>query len=292
MKIVVNPEYSSISDFIETLPEIFDKKGEIIYRARNLIKEFEVEGLKIAVKSFKIPHLLNRIVYTFFRKSKAARSYLHGLGILNRGFATPVPIAYLETYKYGLLHRSFYVSIYDKEKETVRCLMANNDNEDTVEKLKYFTRYIAEMHNAGILHIDLSPGNILMSKGDDGIYLFSILDINRLAFKHHISRKEALHNFERLCLSEEISTQIAKFYAGERDWNEKEVTTEINEYSDAFFLRICFHNARKQIRKEEGLFKSLFGPVMEFKRTKNVERKRALYDKYLKDHDIRNLIKI
>ena len=197
MKIVVNPQYSSISDFIEKLPEIFNKTGEVIYHARNLIKEFEVEGLKIAVKSFKIPHLLNRIIYKFFRKSKAARSYLHGLGILKREFTTPVPIAYIETFKCGLLHRSFYISIYDKEKETVRRLMANEDNEDTARKLEDFTRYITEMHHAGILHIDLSPGNILISKGNDGAYRFSLLDINRLAFKHHISRKEALHNFER-----------------------------------------------------------------------------------------------
>ena len=290
MKIVINPQYLSLSGFIKSLPENFDNTGEFIYNERNQIKKYEVEGLDIAVKSFKIPILINRIAYTFFRKSKAARSYIHGLGILKRGFSTPAPVAYIETRKCGLMYRSFYISIYDKEKESVRRLMANEDKGDTSLILKDFAHFVAGMHQAGILHIDLSPGNILMSKDSDNRYHFSIIDINRLLLKNHISRKEALQNFERLCLSKEISTQIAGFYAKERGWDEEETVAMINKYSDAFFLKICFRNAQKDIRKESGLLKSLFGPIQEFKRTKDAERKKYLYDKYLKNRDWRGCV--
>ena len=37
---------------------------------RNKIKLFELEGKTINIKSFKIPHLINKIAYKYFRKSK------------------------------------------------------------------------------------------------------------------------------------------------------------------------------------------------------------------------------
>ena len=38
---------------------------------RNTIKLFDIDDLKVNIKSFKKPHLLNSIIYKYFRKSKS-----------------------------------------------------------------------------------------------------------------------------------------------------------------------------------------------------------------------------
>jgi hypothetical protein len=43
---------------------------------RNVIKRIEIGGIAMAVKSFKRPNWINRLVYRYWRKSKAHRSYL------------------------------------------------------------------------------------------------------------------------------------------------------------------------------------------------------------------------
>jgi len=73
MKIVVASPYQS-ADIQSVLNEIYDK-GEIVYQARNLIKSIAVADEKWNIKIFKIPHLINKVVYRYFRKSKAQRSF-------------------------------------------------------------------------------------------------------------------------------------------------------------------------------------------------------------------------
>ena len=67
MKIVINPQYKYLNDFVENLSEEFDHSGKYIYRERNEIKEFSVDDNCVIVKSFKIPHFINKVVYTNFR---------------------------------------------------------------------------------------------------------------------------------------------------------------------------------------------------------------------------------
>ena len=75
MKIIINPTYQHLTKFIESLPQIFEYQGNSIYKARNEIKTFVVDGTTINVKSYQKPILINRIAYTFFRKTKAERAY-------------------------------------------------------------------------------------------------------------------------------------------------------------------------------------------------------------------------
>jgi hypothetical protein len=63
---------------------------------RNKIKLFELEGNTINIKSFKIPNLINKIVYKYFRKSKARRSFEFATILLENKIGTPQPIAYYE----------------------------------------------------------------------------------------------------------------------------------------------------------------------------------------------------
>ena len=258
MKIVINPEYSFLTDFINDLPENFSSEGEIIYNERNVLKRYQVQGVDMIVKSFKVPILVNRIAYAFLRKSKACRSYEYALEILKRGGNTPAPIAYIEEYKNGLLNRSYYISIFDARATTIREYM-DGSILDAEVMWRSFVRFTINIHRSGILHIDYSPGNVLMETKPDDSFRFSLIDINRLRFKE-VSQEEALSNFDRLALSVEVSTRLAEIYAEECSLDKKETVRKINKYSDRFFLKRTIKESTKQIKREKGKWAAFFGP--------------------------------
>lgn len=63
MIVVLQPAFSALSDFIYSLPDRFEKEGYCLYKGRNELRVFDVNGLRINVKAFKRPNYLNRIVY-------------------------------------------------------------------------------------------------------------------------------------------------------------------------------------------------------------------------------------
>ena len=71
IKVVVNPKYQEVEDFIERLPLAFLQSGEVIYSGRNLLKTFDVKDFKLNAKSFKKPIWINQFMYATFRPSKA-----------------------------------------------------------------------------------------------------------------------------------------------------------------------------------------------------------------------------
>ena len=54
----------------------YDNKGTVLVDGkRNKIKLFDLEGHNINIKFFKKPNFINSLIYKFFRKSKARRSF-------------------------------------------------------------------------------------------------------------------------------------------------------------------------------------------------------------------------
>ena len=50
MKIIVNPAYEHLRKFVESIPDIFESEGRVIYSGRNLIKVMTVDdGLEIGL---------------------------------------------------------------------------------------------------------------------------------------------------------------------------------------------------------------------------------------------------
>ncbi|MFQ7048926.1 MAG: hypothetical protein ACLRR1_09620 [Alistipes shahii] len=110
MHIHVNTASEHLRDFAERLPELFDREGEVLHAGRNTIKAFEAEGERLVVKRFKRPNLLRAVIYTFFRRSKARRSYEHAVRLRALGVDSPEPVAWSEYRRRGLLCDSYYVS--------------------------------------------------------------------------------------------------------------------------------------------------------------------------------------
>jgi len=216
MRIVENPKHKQFSDFVKTIHQHFDKAGTIIYQKRNEIRVFDVCGVRINVKRFKIPHLLNRIVYTFVRKSKARRSFQYAIRLKEMGIETPEPVAYVLTKRGGLLHYSYYISLQVDHYRALSVVGEGimNDHEPVLEALASFT---ADIHKKGIYHKDYSSENILF-KETDGDVSFCLIDLNRIRFGR-VSVLKGCANFARIGCQRPFFECIVRKYAEQRHAN-------------------------------------------------------------------------
>jgi serine/threonine protein kinase len=253
MKVIINPEYDYLRDWIEDLPRVFGKAGEILYNERNIIKVFSLDnGLSVSVKKFRKPRFLNRIVYTFFRKSKAFRSYYHTIRISEKGFDTATAIACIEIREGGLLSGSYFISEYCRHAREIREYyfgpLAGNER-----LIDAFAQYTAALHDAGIYHLDYSPGNILIT-GDtaaSGKHTFIPVDVNRMKFMP-VSPDRGCRNFIRLFGNDDIYKRIGAVYSQSRatTFDEEEAVRLILKYKNRFLRR----KARKE--KLKSFFKA------------------------------------
>ena len=216
MKVEVNPAYYQFIDEIKSIPDIFDKEGENIYTGRNQLKLLHFQGMDFIVKSFKIPHVINKIAYSFIRLSKARRSYEYSFFLKTKGINSPEPVAYIENKKFGLLNNSYYISVRLDYTGMMRELKTGK-LEGREGFLCRFAQFTAFVHEHDILHLDYSPGNILY-KQTEGDYVFYLVDINRMTFGP-VSMKQGCKNFRKLWGNNEMIAFIATEYAKARGFD-------------------------------------------------------------------------
>ena len=217
--------------FVRALPVHFDNgDGTVIYKRRNELRILPFHGHEYVVKQFAVPNPLNRLVYGFLRKSKAQRSYEYAQLLLSKGIATPRPVAW-QTERNGLLMgRSYFVSERSRCPYTYADLigldklysLGNLGNLEHLVKLEeHYLRLIAQtvarLHNEGMVHQDLSRGNILFGDGDR----VELIDLNRLRFGT-VDIVKGCQNFaERLPATDRQRRLMAEAYAQARGFDPK-----------------------------------------------------------------------
>lgn len=229
-------------DFLKNIKNHFNASKDSIHKARNDIKIVNFKGESLVVKSFKIPNIINKIVYTFFRDSKAKKSYENSIKIVD---FVPKPIGYIEFKKFGLINESFFVSENFKYDFTIREVLKNSDFKERETIFKIFAKFTFTLHEEGILHLDYSPGNILIKKVNDK-YIFKIVDINRMEFKT-LSVNERLGNFAKLWAKDEELKIIIEEYAKLIGKDEQNCIESALKYSQNHKDR---KNAKKRLRGE------------------------------------------
>jgi len=203
-----NPKYE---DFILNIKEYFKNDTNIVlYNKRNIIKIVEFQNKKYVVKSFKIPHLLNQIVYNFFRASKAERSYENSVKLIELDINTPKPIGYIEFNTLLFFKESFYISDFFDYDFEIRAVFSDKQFKDRENILKSFIDFSYELHQKGVYHIDYSPGNILVKK-ENNSYIFSIIDVNRMKFLE-MDTKLKMKSLSKLTKDDKDNTLMLQFY--------------------------------------------------------------------------------
>jgi tRNA A-37 threonylcarbamoyl transferase component Bud32 len=210
MKYKVNPKFIAYEPMVAAIAvEGIPESAHVIYQGRNTLYSVPMyDGVSIIVKEFKVPSGINAVIYTNLRKSKARRSYENAFKLLALGIDTPQPIAYIENTSKGCLTTSYYFSL-QSDDETVRDWWEKPDSDNIVHGLAQF---MGELHGKGVYHRDLSPGNVLYHKDENGAYRFSLVDLNRMKFDVHCFRTQ-MNNFKSITLNYGENARLAREYA-------------------------------------------------------------------------------
>ena len=216
-RVFVGDDFQDLSSFVRVLPVHFENGGTLIYEGRNKLKEFEIHGRKLIVKSYQLPHLINRIVYNSFRASKARRSYQYAQMLRKAGIGSPAPVGFYSTGTWLLFGRSYFVSLKSECPYTYRNLLEETFTGDKEKVLRAIARTTAALHENGFLHKDYSGENILFRETDKGIEV-EIIDLNRMRFGK-VDIETGCKNFERLPGTHEMFVILADEYAKVRGFD-------------------------------------------------------------------------
>jgi tRNA A-37 threonylcarbamoyl transferase component Bud32 len=235
---------TQISNFVES----FSNSGKIfIDGKRNKIKLFELEGKTLNIKSFKVPNLLNKIIYNYFRKSKAQRSFEFANKLIENGIGTPEPIAYYQNSDIIGLKDSYYISEHLECDLTYRELVEVDNYPDNENILRQFTRFSYQLHQKGIEFKDHSPGNTLIIQRQKGIYDFYLVDLNRMEFHQSMSFELRMKNLCRLTPHKEMVAIMSNEYALLSGESEEKIFTTLWKMTSDFQYR---YYRKKKIKKK------------------------------------------
>lgn len=246
MKYQVNPTYSELLPDIKKIIENFEEgKGEVMSTGRNTIKVFEIKGKALSVKSFKIPNLVNKISYKFFRKSKAERSFQYATILESKGVGTPDSVAYFEKPTPLFFKSSYYICKHFSPDLTYRELVTNPNYPEHETILRAFTRFTFELHEKEIQFLDHSPGNTLIQKVGEN-YDFFLVDLNRMNFKP-LNFEERMLNFSRLTPKKDMIEIMADEYSKLIDKSSTEVFEKMWFYTNQFQEKF---RRKKELKKK------------------------------------------
>ena len=230
-KIVINGNYEPVRPLVEAVTSYGQPSGaEVVYKGRRNTLFYILPGedagrgaansldFPVNVKAFRIPPFPNGYVYRAFRPSKAKRSYLNALKLLEMGFRTPAPLGYSEIHtglplgKHAGIWPKMTRSFYFCEQLPYENLRSWEEFPDRDALIAAFGAEIARIHAAGIWFHDFSPGNILLRRDGKGNYEFYYVDLNRMEFGVHDMSK-LMQMFKSISWHDEWTAVLASSYA-------------------------------------------------------------------------------
>ena len=200
------PNGFSLEDFERS----FEENQNIIKNNRNIIKKLRFGDTETVTKSFKRPNFIQGIIYKFFRKTKARRSFEHSLLLNQKGIKTPEPLCYIEVFDSFRLRQSYYISRQINYDFTLE-FATQKEAKDHRAILNSFIDFTYNLHEKNIMHLDYVVGNICVKKKEDG-YDFFLVDLNRL-YKGAVNSKTGVKNLKRISRDPEIIKILAEEYA-------------------------------------------------------------------------------
>lgn len=165
-----------------------------------VIKVFRASGFK-RLKTLLVP-------------GKAARAWSGAVACRARAVPTPVPMAYLERRAHGLVAEGYFLSAYLPEAVEIRSLLRDLPPDDLARLLAEVAKLLGFCHNEGILHRDLSDGNILVRSPRPGAYDLSLIDTNRVRIRRSIPLLARLRNLVRLGIPQAYQDLFLRLYLG------------------------------------------------------------------------------
>lgn len=227
MNIIIAPEYEVLRKQIESVPSTMETEGcNVLYNGRNKIVQIKpCAGYNLVVKKYKRHDWLKSIIYTLFRPNKAKRSYENARELRRRGFCTPREVAYIEEKKWGFITQVYYICAFTA-KGPIRTELIDNEPFDR-ELATAYAKYVASLHDAGVLHYDLNSTNVIYENSSKN-YSFELIDINRMRFYDGVVPKsESMKNLTLFCGFTDVYKFVLDIYATTRGWAQSDINQAI-----------------------------------------------------------------
>jgi serine/threonine protein kinase len=200
----INPDFDQ-PDFVKKISNferiLKEPSLQILFNGRNRISVIpfswpEGNTINIVAKEF-FTRGFNRIK-TFFLPSKAQKAWWGGVALMKRGIPTPVPVAYFEGIRSPFIEESCYFTVLVEEAKEIRHLFRQLPSRELRLLVRALARYLSRCHSEGILHRDLSDGNILVKKDAQNEYTFFLIDTNRIRLRKRLGILQRIKNLTRL----------------------------------------------------------------------------------------------
>jgi serine/threonine protein kinase len=200
----IHPGYNQplVLQALSDCPRLLEQPGaKIVLEGRNKvgIVSLQLESgaqKNIFVKEYRLIGI-NRFKSRFL-PSKAQRAWWGAIALAERGIATPSPVAYLEQRRKGFIDQSFFLTEEVEDVEEVRGIFRDVSESELRAFLIALAVFLKNCHREGILHRDLSDGNILTKKDASGRAVFYLIDTNRIRLKKKIGPLRGIKNLIRL----------------------------------------------------------------------------------------------
>lgn len=214
MKILLNPKYEALHDYLTHIEEHFERDGKEIHRGRNVLRTLRVDGLTLCVKRYGQLPLRSRLATKIYKTPKGKKAYFRPLELRERGFESPEPVAFVNYRKGWTKTTTYFVCLHSDYRFSLASL-PTLDKAVREAVTDSFARYAARLHEEGFLHRDFSPANILFDNVN-GRYRFALIDTNSVRTGRPVSVAKGCANFARLVGDDEFLARLAREYADAR----------------------------------------------------------------------------
>lgn len=218
----INPEFQQpyFVGKIARFDLLFQKTThQVLLNGRNRITSIPIpvsdeETVDIVMKEFRTRGL-NRMK-TLFLPSKARKAWLGSVSLMERSVPTPIPVAYLEKKRSPFIDESCFFSVLEAGVEEIRQLFRRLPQEELRPIVRSLALHLSFCHEKGILHRDLSDGNILVKREGRGKQTFFMVDTNRIRIKKRLGPLKRIKNLTRLGVPDAYQSFFLGIYTGNK----------------------------------------------------------------------------
>jgi hypothetical protein len=203
--------------FLKALSEplLLMASGQVFHSGRNRLAAVGPAALggrtrEAVLKQFR-PRGADKLK-TLILPSKALKAWRGAAALIEKGIPTPFPLAYLERKKGGLMTEGYYLAEKISDVQEVRHLFRSLAGRELDGLLRALAAFLRKGHGRGVLHRDLSDGNILAGADGRGGTMFYLLDTNRVRVKKRIGLLRAAGNLVRLGVPRPAQPSFLSYY--------------------------------------------------------------------------------
>jgi len=171
----VHPRFNSesLQDVLSQGRNLLDVPGvRILESSRNRIGEVFLPGpegvlIPCILKEFR-PRGIDLLKSALIR-SKACKAWRGSWSLVESSVDTALPIAYLENWSGPFLDHALFFALSVTDAPELRSLLRSDQEESLESLIKMLAAFVKRCHGHGILHRDLSDGNVLVREEGLGV---------------------------------------------------------------------------------------------------------------------------